>query len=142
MFGTINEATGPLCPPALNSVGVVVPSRLTSTVNVLPFGSVVSRGLKPVPSNIPKAKVLPKLEVPLGALSAGPLNDNKKVTSDPYVNPRKSSLNAVLLSIVSAVGQVCGPLAVRIHAHAPQADADRRRAGEVRDVVRDSTGQA
>src|SRR5580704_16819765 len=67
----------------------VVPSRLTATMNVFPFGSVVRRGLFPVASNIPKAKVLPEVDVPFGELNAGPLNASWNMMLAPNVNPWK-----------------------------------------------------
>ena len=55
-------------------VTVVVPSRLTFTVNANPLVvSLVSAGMVPAASeNILNANVLPEVEAPLGALRAGP----------------------------------------------------------------------
>jgi len=58
-------------------VRVVDPSGFTSTVNVLPNESVVSKGIVPkLSSNIPKPKVLPD-DVPSGDVTAGPSNDSR-----------------------------------------------------------------
>src|ERR1035438_8849813 len=69
------DATG--SPPRAsdaNTVTRVEPSRFTSIVNALPFGSLVNSGLEPEASNIAKPKVLPEDEVPSGTVRAGPLN--------------------------------------------------------------------
>src|SRR5258706_5492151 len=83
-------ATGtPPCGLERKVAGVVVPSKFTLTVNVSPFGSLVSKGVLPVLSNIAKPKVLSEVDVPSGAVRAGPSKESRKVMAGPNVNPSK-----------------------------------------------------
>ena len=72
------------------SVGVVVPSRFTSTRSANPLGSPVSAGTLPAASeNMLKAKLVPEVDTPSGELNAGPNRAILKERVEPNLKPRK-----------------------------------------------------